>query len=246
MRSLLSIAIIVSFSEIGFAATMTEQVESAAKSGKYTYVMFYLENDTATQDMASTVKSHVAETSDKTTWVAVNIRDRNEARLVQRFDASRIPLPAAFCVAANGAVTGVYQQKVNREQLTNAILTPMYCEMVKALQSRQVAVVCLMPDANTPIPAGVTALQQDPAFKGRIHQVKASATDSSEAEFFRRMRVNRKLRAPVVLLFAPPGTHLGTFRATATGQELAQKLHQSGRCTCRECQKRHGSRNGNR
>ena len=220
------------------AATMTEQVEAAAKSGKYTYVMFYRANDTATQRMASTIRSHVTENGDKTTWVTVNVRDRKEARLVKRFDASRIPLPAVFGVAPNGAVTGVFRHKVDQAQLTQAILTPKYADMVKALQNQQIALVCMMPAAGTSIPPGVRALQQNPAFKGKLYQVTANATDDAEAGFFHRMQVDTTLDAPVVLMFAPPGTHLGTFQATVSGEELAQQLHESGKCNCSKCQKK--------
>ena len=220
------------------AANLTQQVAAAAKGGKYTYVMFYRANDNATQQMASTIKSHVSETSDKTTWVSVNVRDRNESSLVKRFDASRMPLPAVFGVAPNGAVTGVFRQTVDQKQLTNAILTPQYSDMVKALQSQKIAVVCLMPETTTATPVGVAELQKDPAFKGKLYEVKASATDEAESEFFRRMHVDRNLESPVVLIFAPPGTHLGTFDANITSNELAEQLHKSGKCNCSKCQQK--------
>ena len=218
------------------ATSRTEQVEAAAKSGKYTYVMFYRANDNATKRMANTISSHVSETSEKTTWVTVNVRDRKEAELVKRFDASRIPLPAVFGVAPNGAVTGVFRQKVDQGQLTRAILTPQYSDMIKSLQSQKIAVVCLMPTVDTPVPSCVTALKQDPAFKGKLHEVKAYASDAAEAEFFSRMHVDQKLNAPVVLMFAPPGTHLGTFASTVSAEELAQTLPKSGTCNCDKCQ----------
>lgn len=239
MRCLLVLLVTLALSaQMSVAATMSERLDAAAKGGKYTFVMFYRTNDAATQKMVSEIRSHVAEAGAKTDWVSVNVRDRREARLVKRFDASRIPLPAVFGVAPNGAVTGVFQQKVSQAQLKSAILTPMYSEMVKALQSQQIALVCLKPNASTPTPAGVTALYRDPAFKGKLRGVNALATDKSETEFFRRMQVDRKLTAPVVLMFAPPGTHLGTFGPTVSGQELAQKLHKSGKCNCSKCQKK--------
>lgn len=232
---LAAIAIIPS---ICSAATLTEQVEAAAKSGKYTYVMFYRANDTATQKMANTIQTHVTDTGEKTTWVTVNVRDRKEASLVKRFDASRIPLPAVFGVAPNGAVTGVFPQKVDQAQLTSAILTPNYSEMVKALQNQKIAVVSMLPTADAVAPGGVSELQKNPAFKGKLHEITAVATDSAEAEFFRRMQVDTNMQAPVVLMFAPPGTHLGTFEANVSGDELAQELHKSGKCNCSKCQKK--------
>jgi len=239
MRCLLGLIVILVFLPAnGFAAKMTERVEAAAKSGKYTYVMFYRADNAATEKMANTIRSHVAETGEKTTWAVVNIHDRDEARLVKRFDATRIPLPAVFSVAPNGAVTGVHRQKVSQAQLNNAILTPMYSDMVKALQSQKIAVICLMPTAATPIPAGVAELHRDSAFKGKLQQVSVYATDNSEANFFHRMQVDRNLTTPVVMMFAPPGTHLGTFNAAVKGQELAQELHKSGKCNCTKCQKK--------
>ena len=55
-----------------------------------------------------------------------------------------MPLPSVFGVAPNGAVTGVFQQRVDQEQLTNAILTPQYSDMVKALQNQNGAPVRLV------------------------------------------------------------------------------------------------------
>lgn len=234
----LFLAAAILFPSLGRAATTAEQVDAASEKGKYTYVMFYRSNDSATQKMASTIRDHVSETSEKTTWVTVNVRDRKEAALIKRFDASRIPLPAVFGVAPNGAVTGVYRQKVDEQQLTNAILTPKYAEMVKALQSQKIAVVCLMPASQSQMPAGVAALLKDPAFKNKLYSINASATNAEEGEFFRRMHVDTTLDAPVVLMFAPPGTHLGTYQATVTGEELATQLHKSGKCNCSKCQKK--------
>ena len=239
MRCLPGLLVVLTlFSATSFAATMTERFDAAAKRGQHTYVMFYRAEDVATQQMASTVRSHVAKTGDKTTWVAVNVTDPREAQLVKRFDASRIPLPATFGVAPNGAVSGVFRQKVSETQLSNAILTPKYSEMVKALQTQRIAVVCMMPHANVQPPAGMTTLVQDPNFKGIVHPLTAYASDPAEASFFSRMQVNRNLKTPVVLMFAPPGTHLGTYPATVSGPQLAQALHKSGKCSCSKCQAR--------
>ena len=229
------LAALMLFSTTSYAATMTERFDEAAKRGQHTYVMFYRADDVATKQMASTIRSHVAKTGEKTAWVVVNVRDPNEAQLVKRFGASRIPLPATFGVAPNGAVSGVFRQKVSEAQLSGAILTPKYSEMVKALQSQKIAVVCMKPEANTPPPAGMTALGQDPTFQGSLQMVTAHASDASEADFFSRMKVNPNLSSPVVLIFAPPGTHLGTFPATVSGSQLAQALHKSGKCNCAKC-----------
>lgn len=223
--------------EISSAASLSEQIDTSGKNGKYTYVMFFSDDDSATQNMANMIRSHVEETSKKTTWVRVNVNDSNEAKLVKQFDALRMPLPAVFGVAPNGAVTGVYGKKVNQKQLANAILTPKYSDMVKALQSQRIAVVCMMPEKESSIPVGVMTLKLNPAFQGKLKIVKAYATDKAEAEFFRRMKVDSNLNEPSVLIFTPPGTHVGTFTAATNGAKLAQELHDTGKCNCSQCQK---------
>ena len=72
MRCLLGLIIILAFLPVnGFAAKMTERVEAAAKNGQYTYVMFYRADNAATEQMANTIRSHVAETGEKTTWAVI-------------------------------------------------------------------------------------------------------------------------------------------------------------------------------
>lgn len=48
------------------AAKIAEAVQSAAKDGKYTYLMFYRENDAATRQMAAVIDRQVSRTSDRT------------------------------------------------------------------------------------------------------------------------------------------------------------------------------------
>jgi hypothetical protein len=218
-----------------FGATNLERIQSAAQDGKTTYVMFYRSNDATTQNMAKSVQTQVAESSNRAAWVAVNVNDKSQSALVKRFDATRIPLPTVFGLAPNGAVSGVYRVNVNREQLETAILTPKYADMVKSLQEQRIAVVCLLPAHGGAVPAGVPQLENDVNFHGRTHRVTAAANEQAETSFFQRMRIATDIKSPVVLLFAPPGVHLGTFDANVSGAALAQTLHSSGKCDCTKC-----------
>lgn len=217
-------------------ATMSDRIQVASRSGKHTYVMFYRQNDTATQAMASTIQQQVKQTGDRATWVTVNVRDRKEAQLIKRFNAGRIPLPAVFGLAPNGAVTGVYQQKVQPAQLASAILTPKNADMVMALQQQKMAMVCLLPTPQTAVPMGVKQYMSNAAFQKQTHFVAVSATDANESDFFHRLQVPTDITSPVLVMFAPPGNHLGTFDANVTGDTLLQKVHSSGQCNCEKCQ----------
>ena len=236
MRVLFCLAAALSFLPGLTATEVTDALKASASHGKYTYVMFSRQDDSATRKMSSTIERQVLRNSEETSWVQVNVTDRSAAEIVRKYDASRLPMPTVMGVAPNGAVTGVYQLKVTPQQLDSAILTPGYSRMVKKLQEQKIAVVCLQPARGGFVPAGVTQLEADSHLKNHVVRVSASANDASETRFFERMRVPKDIREPAVLLFAPPGVFLGRFDADVSAQQLADAIHKSGKCACRHCQ----------
>lgn len=240
MRSVLYVAFLVGFCpSLSWGASLIEQIDSAADQGKYVYVMFYRTNNSATSRMASTLHNHVAASADQSAWVKVNVNDRSNQGLIQKFDASRIPLPAVFGLAPNGAVTGVHQVNVSAQQLQQSMLTPKHADVVKALQSQKIAILCLLPNDSTPVPAGVQQFEGDASFQGQTVRVNASATDAAEMNLFERMQVSSNITSPVVVAFAPPGVFLGKFDANVSGAMIAKKVHESGGCNCTKCQANH-------
>ena len=220
-----------------WGANYSAQLRSAAELGKTTYVMFHRDNNPATQRMSQVVESVVQQNADKSTWFQVNLADPEGAELVRRFDATRIPLPAVFGLAPNGAVTGVYRMQVHPQQLQTALLTRGHAEMVKALQNQKVVVAVFQPATGGSLPAGVQEFCQNADFSGQVQVIEVAAGNPEEAPFFSRMKVHPQLTAPVVLLFVPPGSHLGTFNGDVSGSFLAQKVHNSGKCNCAKCQR---------
>ncbi len=236
---LVSTLLFLGGSDAAFASSATETLKAAAKKGKYTYVMFYRASDAATKSMQSLVKQQVEKTPTNTSWVQVNVADPTAAALVKKYDASRLAMPAVVGVAPNGAVTGVFSLKVSQQQLSNAVLTPRYSEMVKKLQEQKVTLVCLQPATGGYVPADVTQLEADAHLKKHVVRVTAMANDAAEARFFQRMKVRTDIKTPVVLMFAPPGVYLGKFDASVSGQQLATLIHKSGRCSCEACRHNH-------
>ena len=220
-----------------WGANYSEQLRSAAELGKTTYVMFHRDNNPATQQMARVVESVVQRNAEKSTWFQVSLADPEGADLVRRFDATRIPLPAVFGLAPNGAVTGVYRMQVQPQQLQNALLTRGHAEMVKALQDQKIVVAVFQPASGGSLPAGVQEFHQDPNYAGKVQLIEVSAADPAETFFFNRMKVNPQLTSPVVQLFVPPGSHLGTFNGDVSASILAQKVCNSGKCNCEKCQR---------
>ena len=218
------------------AAKFSEAIQASADTGKYTYIMFYRAEDSATDRMAAAIGQQVAKKSEDTSWVKISVTDAAAADVVKKYDASRLPMPTVIGLAPNGAVTGIFQMKVSEKQLDSAILTPQYSEMVKKLQEQKIAVVCLHPAGGGTVPAGVKQLEADENLKDHVVRVNASADDAKEARFFQRMFVKPDIQEPAVLVFAPPGVFVGRFNARVSGQELASAIHKSGQCSCKHCQ----------
>ncbi len=221
-----------------FGANYSEQLRSAAEGGKTTYVMFHRGNNRATQQMAKVVESVVKRNGEKSTWVQVSLADPDGAELVRKFDATRIPMPAVFGLAPNGAVTGVYRMKVHPQQLQNALLTPRHAEMVKALQGQKIVVAVFQPVTGGLLPTGVQEFCQSADYAGQVQLIEVHASDAKEIPFFNRMKINPRLTSPVVRLLLPPGNHLGTFKGNVSASVLAEKVCNSGKCNCEKCQRK--------
>ena len=61
------------------AADFNKTIKVAAEEGKYTYVMFYRAEDTATRQMSSVIGQQVSKTARNTDWIKVDVTDQSAA-----------------------------------------------------------------------------------------------------------------------------------------------------------------------
>jgi hypothetical protein len=212
------------------ASPCQQLIADAAAEGKYAFVLFWKNDDRATRTMEQTLDAAIAQRADRTACMKVQINDRAEQALVARFDASRSPMPLVMALAPNGAVTGAFPMKLDARQVDGAIMTPASSDMIKALQSKKITLVCLQPAGWKEVPQGVVDFEADPHFQGRTHCTVVQADDPAEAGFVKRLRPNGPVTSPVVAIFAPPGVHVGTYQGTATAAQLSKAIHDAGQC----------------
>lgn len=218
-------------------------LDQAASQKKYTFVLFYRENDPATQTVAQTLKDGVAARSDKATFCFVPINDPAEKSVVDKFGVARAPMPLTVAVAPNGAVTGFFARRLVDANLTSSFVTPtkMYC--MKSLQDGKLVMVCVneSPDAGTPV--SVHDFQIDPQFSQRLNVASIHVSDPAEATFIQQMGVNtEQIRGTTIVFMAPPNALVGMFDLTATKAQMAAALHKAGKC-CDDpnCKHNHGA-----
>ena len=205
--------------------------DRAAEAGKFTFLVFYKDDNPAVQKMVEVVKAGVQRRSDKAAAVFVQVTDPAEQPLVERFQAARSPMPLTLAVAANGAVTGIFSKFVTDEKIEEAIVTPTMTRCMKSLQENRLVFVCVQTAENPVVPAGLKDLQADPHFKERIVTVSMQLRDPAETRFLTQMQIDPQAVTEVTtVLLAPPGLMIGKYDANASADQIAAALHQAGKC----------------
>lgn len=131
-----------------------EAIQNAARQDKYNYILFWKQEDAATQAMRQAVQTCSSSNTGKARVYAVQITDPIEKPVVDQFGVSGSPLPLVLAVAPNGAVTGGFPQKVTDAQLAGALVSPSMAASLKEgdeveLLGEKFAVLALLPETGT-------------------------------------------------------------------------------------------------
>ena len=205
-------------------------IDQAAKEGKYTFLLFFKQNDAATNAMTATLKEALAGKSEQAVVAHIQVGDPAEQALVTKYDVSRAPMPMTIALAPNGAMTGMFAQKVTSEKLGEAFVTPTMMFAMKNLQENKLVLVTVQGSAKAPAPVAIKDFQSDPHFKDRIVTIGMTAADPQEAKFVGQMQIDPKAKATHTVLLAPPGAMVGKFDAVASKDEIAAALAKAGKC----------------
>ncbi len=210
----------------------------AAQQKKFAFILFYRANDNTTKAMYDVLNGELARRNNAA-FVPVNITDPQERPVVDQFDASRTPMPAVMAVAPNGAITGVFAQNLTAAQVDAAIVTPAQTRCMRALQDKQLVLLCVQPSGSKDVPVGVQQFKADKLNVNRTHLVSLQASDPAEARFLQQLKVRPDTPSTVTAFMAPPGVLLGTFDDQVTSTVLMTKLAAAGQC-CEDPNCKHG------
>ena len=205
-------------------------LQQAAHEGKYTFLMFYKQGDEATKAMVATLKDGLADKTDQAVVAYAQVGQPSEQSLVAKYDVSRAPMPMTVVVAPNGAMTGMFPQKLTAEKLGEAIVTPTMMFTMKNLQDGKLVLVTVKGSAKAAAPVAVKDFQSDPHFKDRIVAISMTADDPLEAKFVSQMQLDPQVKNTHTVLLAPPGVMVGKFNASASKDEIAAALAKAGKC----------------
>jgi len=209
-------------------ATATPAVSPAPK---FTFILFWKENNATTQGMTEALQRAVAQRSQRAEWISVNVNDGAQRPLVDRYHVERAPMPMVLCVAPNGAITGGITRQLSDAAIDKALVTPAMTEATKALQDKRIAVIHVKRDPRMALPAGAAGFVADPSFKDRTTVVNVGLGDAAEARFITEMEFKpEELTDSMVVVLAPPGVLVGKYQASVTADQIAADLHAAGKC----------------
>ncbi|HEY4760933.1 MAG TPA: hypothetical protein VIH42_10175 [Thermoguttaceae bacterium] len=218
-----------------------EAMQNAAASNRYLFIFFWKEKNVSTDVAWYTIQAATPKIADWANSTAIQTIDPAEKQLVDRFGVSRAPMPLVLAIAPCGAVTKAFTGKLDENQLAAARVSPCAEICLKGLQDRKLVFLCVQnmaaQDGQAFVPQAVQDFQADEKYKNVTQVVLVNAVDQNEAGFLKDLQVDVHTPQPVSVLLAPPGSMIGKFEASATKQQIVDKLAaaQSGCCPGGKC-----------
>ena len=248
------IRFILTFGSILFALTQCEAADptkaatrskaettiaASSQQDKYSFVMFWKQQDEATNTMWKNLQAGLADRSEQAASVAVRVNDPSEAALVNRFGVSRAPMPLMLAVAPNGAVTASYAKVLDVTKIDNAFVTPTMSGCMLAMQHLKVVLLCVHGDDQSVATAGVTEFNAIPCYQKTSQIVHMDVNDPAEAKFLKDLEIPQTSRTTTTVFMAPPGVLLGKYSPNVTKGQLISTLQSAGKgCgdeNCKHC-----------
>lgn len=205
-------------------------ISQAAGQGKYTFILFYKTNDAATNTMNTTLQTTLAKYKEAATFTFVNVADPSEQELVKKYDVARAPMPMTLAIAPNGALTGMFPQKMEPSHVDSSFVTPTMMQAMKALQENKLVFVTVRGNVAANEPVALREFASDPHFNTRMVSLTTSASDPQEAKFMREMEIDPRSPATQLSLLAPPGVLVGKFPSNTPMKTIAAALAEAGKC----------------
>jgi len=210
------------------SGTGEQTLAASSAEKKFTFVLFYKEDNAARQQFATTLSESLKE-KEQATWTEVKVTNPEEKAIVDKFKLSRTPMPLVLAIAPNGAITGVFPKTLTADLITASIVSPTKTRVMKTIQDNKLALVYVNGDAKN-LPKGIKDFAADPHYTTRhvVHMLHSE--DPAEVSFLKDLGVSATSLTPTVCLLASPGVVVGKWPATVTGSQMSTALHAAGKC----------------
>lgn len=220
------------------ASPALTSLAAAAEEERYAFVIFWKENDEATQQMITVVTAAAKELG--ADGISIGIADPSEAETVKIFGVDRAPMPLVAAVAPNGAVTKAWPLKVRSDQLAEGIVSRGTAACLKAMQDQKLILLSIhnaKTTHNRTAIAAVEGFKADERFAVATEIVTLDPSDPKESMFLRTIEVSPRTTDAVTLVMSPKGQAIARFTGAVTTEQLIEKVTsaQAGCCPDGKC-----------
>ena len=205
-------------------------MEKAAEAKKYLFALFRKEEDSQTSAMRAVLEEVLKEVADKADSVEVDVTASSERAIVDKFDLDRAPMPIVLAIAPNGAITGGFPTKVEKEKLLDAFASPGTAKCMKQLQDNRLVFLCVQngnTKSNDEALKGVREFKADVRFAQATEIVMLNPTDTVEAGFLKDLQVDPKTEMAVTVFLAPPGMPVAMYEGATSKDEIMATLQKA-------------------
>ena len=202
-------------------------VERAAKAQKYLFVFFYSDDADQTSSMRLIFNKAVDSLPGKTMRVEVNVTDPAEAGIIDKYAVRGAPMPLAFAIAPNGAITGGFAAPFTEEQIVSSLVTPQTQASLKALQANKAVILCVQ-NRNTKLNdaamKGVQDLKADPKYATSTEIITLDPSDPGEAKLLGTLGIDPKIDQAQTVCLVPPGRAVAKLAGATTKEMIVSSL----------------------
>jgi hypothetical protein len=198
-------------------------LDAAAKHDKYLFIFFFDKEDSQTQAMKGVFDAALQKMSARADGITVNVADRAEKPIVDKFRARGAPMPVVLAIAPTGAPVQAFPKQFDETQLQKAFVSRCTAKCMKAIWDRHSILICVQNDRtqfNEEAMKGVKAFKDDPKYAKGMDVIMLNPADKAEQGFLKDLEVDASTGKAITVLVMPPGAPVARFTGALTKDEI--------------------------
>jgi len=216
-------------SEATNAGSAAKAIAAARAKGLYAFVLFYKTGDSDTKAMRTGLDQAKKKLSAKAVFLTVDVTEKTDRALIEKYGIDRAPLPVVLALAPNGAVVKAFTKPVDEKALRDAFVSAKTSDMLKALQDGKLVALCVQGSKTQHNDESMKAARElvaDPLLAGQAKVISVDPGSAAEKQLIEDCGLSPDMKEPTVILVAPPSSLVATVEGATTKTKLLDALRQ--------------------
>jgi len=166
-------------------------IQEASKVNKYTFLVFYKQNDTLSETMRQIVATFQKEVASRADAAYVDIANLTEKTLMDKYQISRAPTPITLVIAPNNAVVKAFPETVTQDKLRTAFVSPKVAEILKSTQNQKLVFLYIANSTFNYYKENLSIIQDTirTDYKTTAEIIEVNPADPNEADLLTKCKI---------------------------------------------------------